>query len=95
MAGLFIRWLDEFVHLEDAGYVTVGLVGLRLLVKVINDNLVPPQWLVVLSIALVFVWGFSQRSPELRTDLKSLEVALKQSDSEPVVLESEGLKSEI
>jgi len=95
MAGLFIRWLDEFVHLEDAGYVTVGLVGLRLLVKVINDNLVPPQWLVVLSIALIFVWGFSKRSPELRTDLKSLEVALKQPDSEPVALESEGLKSEI
>jgi len=24
MAGLFIRWLDEYVHLEDAGYITVG-----------------------------------------------------------------------
>jgi len=31
MAGLFIRWLDEFAHLEDAGYITVALVGLRLL----------------------------------------------------------------
>ncbi len=30
MAGLFIRWLDEYVYLEDAGYITVALVGLRL-----------------------------------------------------------------
>ena len=95
MAGLFIRWLDEFVHLEDAGYVTVGLVGLRLLVKVINDNLVPPQWLVVSSIAIIFVWGFSKRNPELLAEPNSSEVALKQPDSEPVTQESEGQKSEI
>ncbi|MGE5657372.1 MAG: TerC family protein [Actinomycetota bacterium] len=63
MAGLFIRWLEEFVHLEDAGYITVGFVGMRLLLKVINDNLVPPQWLVVVTIALLFAWGFSERTP--------------------------------
>ncbi len=95
MAGLFIRWLDEFVHLEDAGYVTVGLVGLRLLVKVINDNLVPPQWLVVSSIAVIFVWGFSKRNPEFIDDSKLSEVALNQADAEPVTQESEVQKSEI
>ncbi len=62
MAGLFIRWLDEFVHLEDAGFITVGFVGVRLLLKVINDSLVPPQWLMVVLIALVFAWGFSRRT---------------------------------
>jgi len=61
MAGLFIRWLDEFVYLEDAGFITVGLVGVRLLLKVINDSLVPPQWLMVVLITLVFAWGFSRR----------------------------------
>jgi YkoY family integral membrane protein len=95
MAGLFIRWLDEFVHLEDAGYATVGLVGLRLLVKVINDNLVPPQWLVVSSIALIFVWGFSKRHVKLIDDSKFSQVALKEPDSAPVTQESEGQKSEI
>ncbi|NJK67177.1 MAG: DUF475 domain-containing protein [Microcoleus sp. CSU_2_2] len=95
MAGLFIRWLDEFVHLEDAGYVTVGLVGLRLLVKVINDNLVPPQWLVVSSIALIFVWGFSKRHAESIDEPKLSKVDFKQPDSEPVTQESEGQKSEI
>lgn len=62
MAGLFIRWLDEFVHLEDAGYLTVALVGLRLLLRVIDDQLVPPEWLMIGAIALLFLWGFSQRT---------------------------------
>lgn len=62
LAGLFIRWLDEFVHLEDAGYITVGLVGLRLLLRVVNDALVPPEWLMLTTIALIFIWGFSQRT---------------------------------
>jgi YkoY family integral membrane protein len=61
MAGLFIRWLDEFVHLEDAGYITVAFVGLRLLIKVVNESLVPPQWLVVSAITVILAWGFSKR----------------------------------
>jgi YkoY family integral membrane protein len=62
MAGLFIRWLDEFVYLEDAGYCTVALVGVRLLVRAINPELVPPEWLMVSAIALIFLWGFSKRT---------------------------------
>lgn len=61
MAELFIRWLKEYVHLQDAGYVTVGLVGGRLLLRVVNDSLVPPEWLMITTIALLFVWGFSKR----------------------------------
>lgn len=61
MAGLFIRWLDEFAHLEDAGYVTVAFVGLRLLVRVINPALVPPDVVMVSLIAVLFIWGFSKR----------------------------------
>ena len=95
MAGLFIRWLDEFVHLESAGYITVGFVGLRLLVKVINPDLVPPQWLLVSSIVLMFVWGFSKRTPEAVELAKSPDIALNQADSEVAVPESQGQKSEI
>jgi YkoY family integral membrane protein len=62
MAGLFIRWLDEFTHLEDAGYITVAFVGFRLLLRVVNDALVPPEWLMVSAIALIFIWGFSKRN---------------------------------
>jgi YkoY family integral membrane protein len=62
MAGLFIRWLDEFTHLEDAGYITVALVGLRLLLRVINEDFVPPEWVMVSAITAIFLWGFSKRN---------------------------------
>jgi YkoY family integral membrane protein len=75
MAGLFIRWLKEYAHLEDAGYITVGLVGLRLLVRAIRPELVPPEWLMIAAIALVFVWGFSKRSEvEVTPEDKAIEL---------------------
>lgn len=64
LAELFIHWLEEYNHLEDAGFVTVGLVGIRLLMRVINTDFVPPEWLMISTIALLFLWGFSQRSSE-------------------------------
>lgn len=67
MAGLFIRWLSEYVYLEDAGFVTVAFVGLRLLVRVINEGWVPPDWTMVALIATIFSWGFSKRV-EAETD---------------------------
>lgn len=61
MAGLFIRWLTEYTHLEDAGYLTVALVGIRLLMRVFNDSLVPPEWLMIAVVGVLFAWGFSER----------------------------------
>ena len=69
MAGLFIRWLEEYEYLEDAGFITVGIVGLRLLVRVINPAFVPPEWLMVGAIAALFAWGFSKRvEPNAKVD---------------------------
>ena len=61
-AELFIRWLEEFRHLETSGYLAVALVGIRLLVRVINPDLVLPEWAVLLSVAVIFAWGFSVRN---------------------------------
>jgi YkoY family integral membrane protein len=61
MAGLFIRWLTEFANLEDAGYATVGLVGLRLATRAIQPNLVPPEWVTIVLIGGIFLWGFSRK----------------------------------
>ncbi|EDX73533.1 Integral membrane protein TerC family [Coleofasciculus chthonoplastes PCC 7420] len=69
MAGLFIRWLQEYANLEDAGYITVGIVGLRLLVRAINPEFVPPEWLMITIIALIFLWGFAQRTNEADNSL--------------------------
>lgn len=95
MAGLFIRWLEEFTHLEDAGFVTVAFVGLRLLLRVINDSFVPPEWLMVILIALVFAWGFSERvdkpeaiaadtATEIQTDR---EISLQQREPQEISAE--------
>jgi YkoY family integral membrane protein len=62
LAGLFIRWLQEYPNLEDAGYITVAIVGVRLLVKALFPAFVPPEWIMVLAIAAIFVWGFRARS---------------------------------
>ena len=72
MAELFIRWLKEFKYLQDAGYLTVALVGLRLLLRVFAPELVPPQWLMILSIACIFIWGFSVRTQPLPKDNPNL-----------------------
>jgi YkoY family integral membrane protein len=73
MAGLFIRWLTEFEHLEDAGYVTVAFVGIRLLLRVFDSSFIPPEWLMISLIALVFAWGFSKRSEQPESTASAIE----------------------
>ena len=68
MAQLFIRLLSEYEHLEDAGFVTVAFVGIRLLVRVANPEWVPPEWLMVGLIAAVFAWGFSKKTAQPETN---------------------------
>ena len=78
MAGIFIRWLDEFVYLEDAGYITVAFVGLRLLLRVINEAFIPPQWVMISAIAIILAWGFSKRTiPQTTEVTETLEKSEK------------------
>lgn len=63
-AELFIRWLGIFRHLETAGYLAVGLVGLRLLLRVLLPQVELPEWSLLLVVGALFVWGFSRRLPE-------------------------------
>ncbi|NJL82065.1 MAG: DUF475 domain-containing protein [Chloroflexaceae bacterium] len=62
LAGLFIRLLDQYVHLEDAGFITVGLVGVRLLFRVVNPEWNQPEWLMTAAVIAIFIWGFSKRT---------------------------------
>jgi predicted tellurium resistance membrane protein TerC len=71
LAQLFIHWIEEYTYLEDAGFITVGFVGLRLLLKVIQPQLVPPEWLMITIIIGMFIWGFSAKNrPNLSKDSK-------------------------
>ena len=63
LAELFIRWIEIYTHLEDAGFITVALVGIRLLLKVIYPEFVPPEWLMISTIMILFAWGFSEKNP--------------------------------
>ena len=88
MAGLFIRWLEIYVHLEDAGFVTVAFVGLRLLVRVINPEWVPPEWVMVTLIFSLFAWGFSKRTEDNVTPNIS-NIAAEEKEPKPLVAATE------
>ena len=62
-SALFIRWLGVFRHLEMAGYLAVGSVGMRLLLRLAAPDLVPPEWVLLAVVGLLFLWGFSSRYP--------------------------------
>jgi YkoY family integral membrane protein len=76
-AGFFIRWLEIFRHLETAGYLAVGLVGLRLLIRLVLPELVLPEWSLLLVVSLLFLWGFSAREPQ---ELAAVEPSPKGSE---------------
>jgi predicted tellurium resistance membrane protein TerC len=61
-AGLFIRWLEIYSHLETAGFLAgVGLVGVRTRLRLGMPERLPPEWVLLLAVAgLFFVWGFSE-----------------------------------
>ncbi len=69
LAGLFIKWIEEYIHLEDAGFITVGFVGLRLLLKVVSPQFLPPEWVMIVAIIGMFIWGFSEKIPTQETEL--------------------------
>ncbi|MGL5081220.1 MAG: TerC family protein [Microcoleaceae cyanobacterium] len=64
MAGLFIQWIQDYAHLEKAGYITVGFVGLRLLLRVVHADYLMPEWLLVGLTIGFFIWGFSERTAQ-------------------------------
>ncbi|MBW4631157.1 MAG: DUF475 domain-containing protein [Iphinoe sp. HA4291-MV1] len=69
LAGLFVRWLAEFTYLLDAAYLTVFGVGVRLMFKALIPDHVPPQWMLLTLIVVLFTWGFSKRVvPEVQSD---------------------------
>ncbi len=64
-SGLFIRWLDIYTRLETAGYLAVGLVGFKLIGSLVVSDLHPPAWWTLRTVALLMIWGFSERKEPL------------------------------
>ncbi len=61
-SGLFIRWLEIYPRLELAGYIAVGLVGIKLLIYLVLPSFLPPEWLILVIVSTLFTWGFSIRN---------------------------------
>lgn len=76
LAGWVIVWMERYVDLANAAYLTVLAVGLRMLARSLAPGLDPPQGAVLLMMGVLFVWGFSRRrdSEPLATERVSLPV---------------------
>ena len=68
-SGLFIRWLDEFVRLENAGYIAVAFVGIKLLFVIVVPSVDIPEWIVFLFMTVLFSWGFSKKDISIKGEI--------------------------
>ena len=68
-SGLFIRWLKIYTRLETAGYLAVALVGVKLILTLLLSGFQPPEWWTLLIVALLMVWGFSDRKDSLGQEI--------------------------
>ena len=62
LAAWVLAWMERFTHLQNAAYITVLVVGLRLLLQVWAPALVPPEPVLMAMVLTMLAWGFSQRS---------------------------------
>ncbi len=61
-SGLFIKLLEIYINLEKAGYIAVGIIGLKLIIQLILYKLVIPEYLFFLVMLCLFLWGFSKKN---------------------------------
>ncbi len=64
-SGLFIKWLEVYINLEKAGYIAVGLIGIKLIIQLVLYKLVIPEYLFFLVMLFLFIWGFSKKNSSL------------------------------
>ena len=62
---LFIKWLEIYINLEKAGYIAVGLIGLKLIIQLVLFKLVIPEYLFFLLMLFLFIWGFSKKNSSI------------------------------
>ena len=64
-SGLFIKWLEIYINLEKAGYIAVGLIGLKLIIQLVLFKLLIPEYLFFLVMLFLFIWGFSKKNSSI------------------------------
>ncbi len=64
-SGLFIRWLQIYINLEKAGYIAVGIIGMKLIIQLLFNQLILPEYLFFLIMLFLFLWGFSRKGSDI------------------------------
>ena len=64
-SGLFIKWLEIYINLEKAGYIAVGIIGIKLIIQLILYQLIIPEYLFFLLMLCLFLWGFSSKESKI------------------------------
>ncbi len=64
-SGLFIKWLEIYINLEKAGYIAVGIIGVKLILQLIFFQFVIPEYLFFLVMLILFFWGFSRKESNI------------------------------
>ena len=60
-ADYFIRWLEIYTNLENAGYLAVGLVAIKLLLEIPFKSIESYEFIFFVLLIFSFLWGFSDR----------------------------------
>lgn len=59
LTGRVLAWMETFSNLQNAAYLTVLSVGLRLVAKVASPQLAPSEPVLLGMMVIFFAWGFS------------------------------------
>jgi YkoY family integral membrane protein len=60
LAAWILRWMLQFERLQNAAYLTVLAIGLRLIAKVIAPSLAPSEPFLLIMVLTFFAWGLSK-----------------------------------
>ena len=64
-SGLFMKWLEIYSYLEKAGYIAVGIIGIKLIFQLIFYQIVIPEYFFFLLMLSLFLWGFSRKETKI------------------------------
>ena len=67
-SGLFIKWLEIYSNLEKAGYIAVGIIGLKLIIQLIFYKIIIPEYFFFFLMLCLFLWGFSSKDVKVNTN---------------------------
>lgn len=72
LTGWVMDWMERFVNLQNAAYLTVLAVGIRLIAKVAAPALAPPESAILAMMVAFFIWGFSQQRGNFLTSSSAM-----------------------